>query len=217
MTPPPGWQSSRAKRWQAAAIAAAVAPLVRALSWTWRWRVEGGEHLHALDASGEPAILALWHGRIMPGLTFWGHRGIVVITSENFDGEWIARVLVRFGFGTARGSTSRGGVKALVKLKKEMAGGHWTAFTVDGPRGPYRVAQPGAVWLARATGRPILPFHPTADRHWTLRSWDRTQIPRPFATITMRLGEPVRVAPEEDVDAALARLQGVLEALAGTD
>ena len=76
------------------------------------------------------------------------------------------RILTRFGFGTARGSTSRGGARALVQLRRDLAAGRPVAFTVDGPRGPARVAQPGAVWLAGATGNPILPFHIEADRYW---------------------------------------------------
>ena len=89
----------------------------------------------------------------------------------------------RFGFGTARGSTSRGGARALVQLRRELAAGRPAAFTVDGPRGPARVAQPGAVWLAGATGHPILPFHIEADRFWTARSWDRHEVPKPFSTV----------------------------------
>ena len=88
-----------------------------------------------------------------------------------------------------------------------MAAGRWTAFTVDGPRGPRRVAQPGAVWLARSSGHAILPFHVEADRCWTIGSWDRTQIPKPFANITLCLAKPMTVAADEDVGAALARLQ----------
>ena len=83
-------------------------------------------------------------------------RGIVVITSENFDGEWIAGIITRFGYGTARGSTSRGGSRALIRMKRDMDAGKPTAFTLDGPRGPARVAQAGAVWLSKATGAPVL-------------------------------------------------------------
>ena len=132
-------------------------------------------------------------------MMYFRDRGIVVITSENFDGEWIARIIRRFGFSTARGSSSRGAVKALVQLRREMEAGKSTAFTLDGPRGPRHVAQPGAVWLARATGHGILPFHLEADRCWTLGSWDRTQIPKPFATVSLCIGAPVRVAPDADV------------------
>ena len=112
-------------------------------------------------------MMAFWHGRILPATYYFRHRGIVVITSENFDGEWIASIIERFGYGTARGSTSRGGLKALLQLTREMAAGNPAGFTVDGPRGPARVAQPGAVWLAKATGYPVLPFHLEASRYWT--------------------------------------------------
>jgi hypothetical protein len=213
VTAEPGWKASRSKRWQAAAIAEATTPLIRLLARTWRFRVEGREHLDAADAARQPLIVAFWHGRILPGIAYFRDRGIVVITSENFDGEWIARIIHRFGYGTARGSSSRGAVKALVRLRKDMAGGRWTAFTVDGPRGPRRVAQPGAVWLARSSGHAILPFHAEADRAWTIASWDRAQIPKPFAAISLCIAEPLTVAPDEDVDAALARLQAALEAI----
>ena len=108
--------------------------------------------------------MAFWHGRILPATFYFRRRGIVVITSENFDGEWIARIIERFGYGTARGSTSRGGLKAMLQLVRDMEQGKPAGFTLDGPRGPARVAQPGAVWLARATGNPVLPFHLEASR-----------------------------------------------------
>ena len=139
----------------------------------------------AIVASGRQPIFAFWHGRILGGLYYFRDRGIVVITSQNFDGEWIARIIERFGFGTARGSTSRGGARALVQLRRDLAAGRPVGFTVDGPRGPARVAQPGAVWLAGATGHPILPFHVEADRFWEAPSWDRTQVPKPFATVAV--------------------------------
>ena len=137
--------------------------------------------------------MAFWHGRILPATFYFRRRGIVVITSENFDGEWIGRIIERFGYWTARGSTSQGARRALRELARGMAQGRAAGFTVDGPRGPARVAQPGAVWLAMATGSPVLPFHLEADAHWTLSSWDRTQIPRPFATVALALGEPIEV------------------------
>ena len=137
--------------------------------------------------------MAFWHGRILPATYYFRRRGIVVITSENFDGEWIAGIIERFGYGTARGSTSSGGRKALLQLTRDLAAGRPAAFTIDGPRGPARVAQPGAVWLAKATGHPVLPFHLEADRHWTLKSWDRTQIPKPYATVSIAMGEPFDV------------------------
>ena len=164
------WRASRSKRLQASAIAAAGYPLINALGHTLRWRIEGLEFFEAIRDSGRQPVMAFWHGRILPATYFFRRRGIVVITSENFDGEWIARIIERFGYGTARGSTSRGARKAMLQLVRDMKRGKPAGFTLDGPRGPAQIAQPGAVWLARATGNPLLPFHLEAASHWTTRS-----------------------------------------------
>src|SRR5687768_11154523 len=204
------WRSSPLKRFQAAAIAALAYPLINALGQTLRWRVEGRKHLDEIAASGRQPVMAFWHGRILPATFYFRRRGIVVITSENFDGEWIARIIERFGYGTARGSTSRGALKALLQLKRDMEAGKPAGFTLDGPRGPARVAQPGAIWLAKATGNPVLPFHLEASSHWSLRSWDRTQIPKPFSTVALVVGEPMPVpgdAGDEQLEAARIDLE----------
>ena len=210
MTAESGWRASWVKRVEAAAIAAVGYRVITLLGSTWRWRVEGLEHVDRLVAEGRQPIMAFWHGRILPATYYFRRRGIVVITSENFDGEWIAGIIERFGYGTARGSTSRGGRKALLQLTRDVAAGKAAGFTIDGPRGPARVAQPGAVWLAKATGHPVLPFHLEADRHWTLRSWDRTQIPKPFATVSLVVGEPFDVAEDAD-EAAIESARRMLE------
>ena len=191
-----------------------------ALGRTWAWRAEGAGHYDEVIRNGRQPIMAFWHGRIMPATYYFRRRGIVVITSENFDGQWIAGIIERFGYGTARGSTSRGGRRALLQLKRDMAAGRPAAFTIDGPRGPARVAQPGAVWLAKATGNPVVPFHIEATGHWTVNSWDRTLIPKPFATVSVAIGEPFDVAPEageEELEVARKDLEerlAVLEARA---
>jgi lysophospholipid acyltransferase (LPLAT)-like uncharacterized protein len=187
---------SRLQRLQATAIAGLGYPLIRALGHTLRWRIEGLQHLDAIVASGRQPVMAFWHARILPATVYFRGRGIVVITSENFDGEWIARIIERFGFRTARGSTSRGARKAMRQLVRAMGQGRPAGFTVDGPRGPARMAQPGAVWLAKVTGNPVLPFHLEASAHWTVSSWDRTQIPKPFSTVALVVGEPMEVAGE---------------------
>jgi hypothetical protein len=166
--------------------------------------------------SGRQPILALWHGRILPGLHHFRNRGVVVITSQNFDGEWIARILHKFGFGTARGSSSRGGARALVQMRRDLAAGRPAAFTVDGPRGPARVVQPGVAFLAGATGHPILPYTIESDRHWTLKSWDRTQIPKPFSTVALVIGEPIGIA-STDTGAIEAGVVLVERALGGLE
>ena len=189
---------SAPRRLQASLIALIAHPILAVLCRTYRWRIEGSEHYQRVLESGRQPILALWHGRILPGLHYFRHRGIVVITSQNFDGEWIARILHKFGFGTARGSSSRGGARALVRMRRDLADGRPAAFTVDGPRGPARIVQPGVAFLAGATGQPIVPYHIESDRHWTLRSWDRTQIPKPFSTVALVIGEPIGVGSTED-------------------
>jgi lysophospholipid acyltransferase (LPLAT)-like uncharacterized protein len=204
------WQASWRKRVEVAAIAALGYPVINALGHTLRWRVEGLEHLAVIVASGRQPVMGFWHGRILPATFYFRRRGIVVMTSENFDGEWIARIIERFGYGTARGSTSRGGAKALLKLKRDMAEGRPAGFALDGPRGPARVAQPGAIWLARASGNPVLPFHLEASRHWTMSSWDRTQIPKPFSTVALAVGEPLEV-PRDVKDEGLEPLRVELE------
>ena len=198
------------KRFQAAVIAALGYPLIAALGHTLRWRVEGLHHFDGIRAAGRQPVMGFWHGRILPATFYFRCRGIVVITSENFDGEWIARIIERFGYGTARGSTSRGGKKAMLQLVREMQQGKPAGFTLDGPRGPAGVAQPGAIWLARTTGNPVLPFHLEASRHWSLRSWDRTQIPKPFATVALVVGEPMAV-PADTADGDLERWRVELE------
>jgi lysophospholipid acyltransferase (LPLAT)-like uncharacterized protein len=197
---PASWRESRSRRLQARLIASAGYRLVAALGATLRWKTDGLEHFDASVRSGRQPIMAFWHGRILPATYYFRRRGIVVITSENFDGEWIAGIIERFGYGTARGSTSRGALKALLQLKRDLAAGKPAGFTVDGPRGPARVAQPGAVWLAKATGNPVLPFHLESDRSWSVHSWDRTQIPKPFATVAIAMGEPFTVREDADAD-----------------
>ena len=203
------------QRRKAAAIAAVAGPIIAALGSTYRWRVQGLEHYESIVASGKQPIFAFWHGRILPATLFWKNRGIVVMTSQNFDGEWIAGIIRRFGYGTARGSTSRGGARALVQLRQGLADGRPAAFTIDGPRGPARVAQPGAVFLAGATGQPIMPFHIEADRFWTTNSWDRTQVPKPFSTVAVAIGEPIHVSDTDEatIEARRLELERILSAL----
>jgi lysophospholipid acyltransferase (LPLAT)-like uncharacterized protein len=210
-----GWRASRRKRMEATAISVAGYRLIAALGSTLRWKVSGFEHFDAIRAAGHQPIMAFWHGRILPATYYFRNRGIVVLTSSNFDGEWIAGIIERFGFGTSRGSTSRGGARALLQLSRDLSAGRPAGFTVDGPRGPARISQPGAVWLAKASGHPVLPFHLEADRHWTLRSWDRTQIPKPFATVAISVGEPFYVdrdADEAAIEQARQRLDAALVA-----
>lgn len=213
---PTDWRRSRSKRFQARAIPFLVTPLMRLLGATYRWRIEGLGPLDAAFGSAHPPIMVFWHGRILPATYYFRNRGIVVVTSANFDGEWIAEVIRRFGYGAARGSSSRGGARALVELRRRMAAGDAAGFTLDGPRGPAKVAQPGAVFLSQVTGNPIVPFHLEASKAWTARSWDRTQVPKPGATVSIAVGEPYTVPRDLDDagrEAACRDLEARLAAL----
>ena len=204
---------SRRQRFEAAAIAAIGTPLIEALGGTYHWHEQGGDWFARVQAGGRQPILALWHGRILSATLYFRDRGVVAITSRNFDGEWIAQIMRRFGYGQARGSTSRGGPRALAELKREMAAGRPAAFTVDGPRGPARVAQPGAVWLASVTGNPILPFHIEASSFWTVNSWDRHQVPKPGSHLAIAIGEPMDVAGDADAEAIARGVNALQERL----
>lgn len=165
---------------------------------TIRWEVEGLEHLNTVRRNGKQPIFCLWHDRIFAGTFFLRDRGIVVITSQSLDGEYIARFLKRFGFGTVRGSSSRGGVRALVEMIRHMRRGLSMAFTVDGPRGPRYVAKTGAIVLAKKTGNPIMPFSVECSRYWTVKSWDRMQIPKPFTRARFIVAGPIDVLADTD-------------------
>lgn len=185
------WRDSRSKRIQAAAIPLITWPVLEFIGAGYTHRFEGRAHLDALVENRQPHILALWHGRILEVMLSLRDRGYVSLVSENFDGEWIARLSAHFGFGAVRGSSSRGGARALVQAKRLLGEGDSLLFTLDGPRGPKRVAQPGAVWLAGASGCPILPVRLEADRFLTATTWDEHQCPAPGATITAAFGEPI--------------------------
>lgn len=206
---------TRAQRLQTRLIAAAAYPALAALCRTLRWEVEGAEHYDAILASGRQPIIAFWHGRILPAAWYFRRRGIVAMTSANFDGQWTARLLEHFGNRTVAGSSSRRGMRGMLELKREVEQGHPAAFALDGPRGPAREAQPGAVWLASATGNPILPFHAEAHRYWTVSSWDQTQIPRPRSGVAVVVGAPLAVPPLDSggLTAVGAQLEATLNSL----
>lgn len=209
---PSHWSQSRAKRAQAAAIGAVGAPIIAVLGSSLRWKVEGLEHLQ-FDGAGRRPIMAFFHGRVLTATYFFRNRGIVVMISENFDGEWIARIIERFGYGASRGSTSRGGRRALLQLKRRMEYGQAAGFAVDGPRGPARHVQPGVVWLAKLTGNPVVAFHMEASSYWSLKSWDRTQIPKPFSTVALVVGRPIDVPVDADATVLEAKRVEVEQAL----
>jgi lysophospholipid acyltransferase (LPLAT)-like uncharacterized protein len=192
--------------------------LIRALGATARFEVEGRENWEAAARDGRQPIYTFWHDQIMLGTYFFRRRGIVVMTSRSFDGEYIARFIQRFGYGAARGSSSRGAVSALVEMIRLARRGCPTGFSIDGPRGPRRVAKMGAVLLAKKTGCPVLPFTLNPARYYAAPSWDRLQVPFPFTRVRVLIAPPIHVAPDADeaaLEAAREELQRALDSLSG--
>ncbi len=158
-----------------------------------------------------PLILSFWHNCIFPATYIWRELQIHVMTSQSFDGEYIRRIIEKFGFLAVRGSSSRGGVRALLGMRREVEQGWTVAFTIDGPRGPRYVAKPGPVLLARSTGAPLVAFHIAVASAWTLNTWDQFMIPKPFSRVLMRLSRKMLV-PEDATDAEMERLHAELQA-----
>ena len=191
--------------------------VVRLIGWSLRWEVHGWEHWDAAQATGRRLVYTFWHSEIFAATWFWRQRGIVVMSGYNFDARLTARVIGKHGYEIARGSASRGAARALVGMMRAIQRGHDTAFTIDGPRGPRYVAKPGAVMLSKATGAPVLCFHIRPARAWVFRrSWDRTEIPRPFSRVATFIAPPITVSKDAD-DAEqsrkLAEVQSALDDL----
>jgi len=181
---------------------------------TLRWQVFGWENWEAGRKLGKGLIYTCWHREIFGATWFWRRRGIVVITSQNFDGEYIARIIQRHGYGAARGSSSRGGVRALVELRRVLQQGRDAAFTIDGPRGPRFIAKPGAVTLAKATGAAILCFHIAVRRARVLRkTWDLTEFPYPFSRAAVFIAPSILVPSNANDAEQESKLQEVQESL----
>ena len=190
--------------------------LINLLGLTARFEVIGWENHEQAEAGGGLPIYVFWHDRIFLTTYWWRKRRIVVMTSRSFDGEYIARFIQRFGYGAVRGSSTRGGVGAVVEMARLMRAGCTTAFTIDGPKGPRYIAKMGAVLLAKKTGHPIVPVTMALDRYWTLPSWDLFQIPRPFTRARVYVAPPIYVpadADEETLNSKREELQRVLEDL----
>lgn len=190
------------------------------LALTLRLRVSGSEDLEDRQRKGLPSIVVTWHGRTLIPVWYYGRRQWVAMISLSKDGEYQARIFRRFGYDIVRGSSGRGGVRALVGAIRKLRGGATVAFTPDGPRGPSHHVHPGVLYLSQKGGCPIYPlgFSAAPCRH--LPTWDRYQVPLPFARAEIVIGEPLTVPPnarEEDytdLGEELARRLCASEALA---
>ena len=182
-----------------------------------RWEVFGWGNWEAARRLGKGLIYTFWHREIFAATWFWRRRGIVVMTSQNFDGEYIARIIRKHGYGAARGSSSRGAGRALGEMIHCLRHGQDTAFTIDGPRGPRFVAKRGSVLVSKATGAAILCFHAAVRHRYLFRkSWDQTEFPLPFSPAAMFIAPPIvvpRDAGEAQMDSKLQEVQSALDRL----
>lgn len=183
---------------------------------SWRIELRLDPAYAAAEREREPVLYAFWHARQLPLVFTHRGRGIVVLVSRHRDGELITRILARFGFGTARGSSTRGGEAAVLGLRTAAQAGRCIAITPDGPRGPAGEAKPGVAFLAAQLGVRVVPVATGARDAWVLRSWDRFRVPKPFARVVVVLGAPLSIAPGRDADTAegeRARIEAAVRAL----
>jgi lysophospholipid acyltransferase (LPLAT)-like uncharacterized protein len=196
------------KRIQIPVIAAAVYSVIRTLGPTLRFEVLGWHHAEGVYAAKRRCIWAFWHRVIIP-IAWWGrNRGVVVMNTTAFDGQWTRKVIERLGFGTAQGSSTRGGLRGLAVMARRLKEGVDCGFTIDGPRGPRYVAKPGPVMLARKSGCPILVFHIGVDRGKTFeKTWDHFLLPGLFARTVLLCAPPIYVPTDADADLMEAKHQ----------
>jgi lysophospholipid acyltransferase (LPLAT)-like uncharacterized protein len=175
--------------------------MIRLFGITWRIEWRGLEHLSTARDMSSQVIFAFWHGRLLVLSFSHKHRNIQVLASEHQDGDLMGRTITWLGFGHLKGSTTRGGARALRDLSTVLRAGLDVGLTVDGPRGPRGVVQQGAIELSRLTGSAVVPISDAARPRRLLRSWDRFQVPYPFARVLISYGEPFivpRDAGEEE-------------------
>ena len=166
------------------------------LGGTWKLRFRGLAFEKAVHGNGHRPIYAFWHGRLLALAYSYRDRKVQIMISEHGDGEMIAQVTNQLGFGSVRGSTTRGGLRAMRALARRLLDGFDVAITPDGPRGPRHVLQAGAIYIAMRTGHPLVPITSSGWPRWTFGSWDRFIVPKPFANVLIRLGRPFYVPPD---------------------
>ncbi len=163
-------------------------------------RMIGEEYLERAREGGRRVLYAFWHEGLLVATYAFRRQGIQVLVSQHRDGELIARAIERMGYGTIRGSSTRGGTRALFRMASAGAAGDDLGVTVDGPRGPRLEVKPGTLFIAGRSGLPIVPFAVASRKPWELSSWDRFMVPRPFSTAAIAFGEPLEVPGDTAVE-----------------
>ena len=174
--------------------------IINAIARTVRLEILNEEGTTARWSRREPTIIVIWHGRTLIPTWIYGRRHYLAMISLSRDGDMQDRIFRRFGWTTVRGSSGRGGVRALVGTLKQMKAGSTLAFTPDGPKGPSHRVHPGVLFLAQKAGCPIYPAAFSAFPRWHMSSWDRYQVPKPFSRAALIYGDPITVPADANPD-----------------
>jgi len=189
--------------WAGFLVIRLLGPTIRfAISWE-------GESPRSL--AERPRVYSFWHNCMIPAMYWCRDLDVRVMSSDSFDGEYTGRIMQKFGFVKVRGSSSKGAVRALLGMRRELEQGWTAAFTIDGPKGPRYVAKPGPVVLSRSTGAPMVVFHIALDRAWVLNTWDKAMIPKPFCRALMRISTEIPVPAHGGDKEYLQKLQTALD------
>lgn len=192
-----------------------AAPLLRALSRSWRFSIVGTDRWEAAVTDPRPFVFVLWHESILPLL--WLHRdqGIAIVVSQGREGRYIGDYASGLGYRLLSGSSSRGGPRALLGAVRTLEEGCTVAITPDGPKGPRRELKPGAIQAAQRAGAQLVPLHAIARSAWRAGSWDRLTIPKPRAEVLVGYGEPFAVGP--GAEAVSQGVERCLQAMASLE
>lgn len=199
-------------------VGAIAAVLISVIRLTIRWQYVGFPG-QATGPDAPPAVFCFWHGRMLMMMGAYrklrGRRltRCYMLISRHGDGRLIAFAVRLLGIYSVAGSSSRGGIAALMELSRRIEEGSDVGFTPDGPRGPRQECKAGVVAIAQRSGAPIVPMSYSTEKKWQLSSWDGMLVPKPFSRGVIILGAPVRVAPDEDQEHARLRVQEALNAI----
>ena len=191
-------------------ITSAAYWLAKLTNGTLQREIKNEEVIDKLQADGKSIIFAFWHGHLWFPVYYWQDRGYVGLASESRDGEYISRVLRRFGWRIVRGSTTRGGARSIIKLIRKLEQGKSVVITPDGPTGPRHEVKSGVVYLAQKTDSAILPVGVSFSRKKIFSSWDKFELPWPFAKASLVYGNPIQIT-EELTQEVKKEYQGVVK------
>lgn len=178
---------------------------IRLVGCTWRFGESGEHHVEEARRYSPCLIFAFWHGRMLPLSYGYRNRSIHVLASEHQDGELMGQTIRRLGFGHVRGSSTRGGARAIRELVSKLREGFDLGVTVDGPKGPRFTVKPGPLEISKLSGSPVVPVATSSRSHWVFSSWDAFEFPKPFTTVRVRFGTPVLVPGDADASVIEAK------------